>query len=84
MREGGENCLKYLTRAWNRTEMSLNVVITEKIENQYVSKIMQVGILRTQGVFSDKVTQDVDGFTDEPVVQYDVRVVKHAFVDDSK
>ena len=37
-----------------------------------------------QGEFPDKVTQDVNCFTDEPVVQYDVRVVKNAFVDDSK
>ena len=31
----------------------------------------------TQGAFSDKVTPDIDGFTDEPVVQCDVQVVEN-------
>ena len=38
----------------------------------------------TQEAFSDKVVPDSDGFTDEPVVQCDVQVVKNAFVGDSK
>ena len=30
-----------------------------------------------QGPFSDKVTPDIDGFTDEPVVQCDVQAVEN-------
>ena len=41
-------------------------------------------MLGTQGTFSDKVTSDIDAFTDEPVVRCDVRVVKNTFIDDSK
>ena len=41
-------------------------------------------IVGIRGSFSNKVTPDTDGFTDEPVVQCDVRVVKNTFVDDSK
>ena len=37
-----------------------------------------------QGTFSDKVAPDIDGFTDEPVVQYDAKVVENTFVDDFK
>ena len=40
-------------------------------------KIIQTtGIPGVQGAFSDKVTPDIDVFTDELVVQYDVQVVK--------
>ena len=38
----------------------------------------------TGGAFSDKVAPDIDGFTDEAVVQCDVQVVENATVDDSK
>ena len=38
----------------------------------------------TQGAFSDKVNSDINGFTDEPVVQHDVQVVENTFVDDSR
>ena len=34
--------------------------------------------------FSDKVTSDVDGFTDKLVFQCQVQVVEKTFVDDSK
>ena len=34
--------------------------------------------------FSDKVTRDIDGFTDESVVQCDVQVAKNIFVYYSK
>ena len=37
-----------------------------------------------QEVFSDIVAPDIDGFTDEPVVQCDSQVVRNAFVDDFK
>ena len=36
-----------------------------------------------RGFFTNKVTPDIDGFTDEPVVQCNFRVVKDSFVDDS-
>ena len=38
----------------------------------------------TQREFTDKVVPDIDGFTDEPVVQCDVQVVENTFVVDSK
>ena len=42
-----------------------NIVITEKNEKlSLTSEIPEI-----QGAFSDKVTPDIDGFTDEPVVQ---------------
>ena len=65
-------------------DVTSNVVITEKNEKQYVRQITQLGIPGTQGAFSDKITPDIESFTDEPVVQCDVRVVKNTFVDDSK
>ena len=34
--------------------------------------------------FSNKISPDIDGFTDEPAVQCDVQVVENALVDDSK
>ena len=55
--------------------MTSNVVINEKNEKQYVR--LQPSIPGTQGAFLDKVTPDIYGFTDEPVVhQCDVQVVK--------
>ena len=42
-----------------------NVVVTQK--NEKLSLTSE--ILEIQGTFSDKVTPDIDGFTDEPVVQ---------------
>ena len=64
-------------------EVTKNVAITEKNEKQYVR--LQLIIPRTLGEFLNKVTPDIDGFTDEPVVhQCDVQVVENTFVDDSK
>ena len=60
-------------------DVTSNVVITEKNEKQYVRQIPG-----TQGAFSDKITPDIESFTDEPVVQCDVRVVKNTLVDYSK
>ena len=37
------------------------------------------GILETQEAFSDKVTPDIDSFSDEPVAPADVQVVKKNF-----
>ena len=60
--------------------MISNIVITEKNE-----KLCQTTrIPGTQGAFSDKVTHDIVGFTDEPVVQCGVQVVENNFIDDSK
>ena len=42
-----------------------NIVITEK--NEKVSLTSEIPEI--QGAFSEKVTPDIDGFTDEPVVQ---------------
>ena len=42
-------------------------------------------LMKPQRAFLDKVTPDIDGFTDEPVVyQCDVQFVENIFVDDSK
>ena len=46
-------------------KVTSNVVITQK--NEKLSLTSE--ILEIQGTFSDKVTPDIDGFTDEPVVQ---------------
>ena len=53
------------------------MAITSKNEKQYVR--LQLSIRETQGAFSDKVAPNIDGFTDEPVVQCHVEVVKNAF-----
>ena len=55
-------------------EFTLNIAITEKNEKQYVR--LQLSILGTQEAFSNKVDPDIDGFTDGPVVQWDVDIVK--------
>ena len=60
--------------------MISNIVITEKNE-----KLCQItGIPETQGALSDKVAPDIDGFTDEPVVQCDVQVAENTVIDYSK
>lgn len=50
-------------------EVTSDVVITGKNEKQYARKIIQLGIRRTQVVFSDKVTPYIYSFTDKAVVQ---------------
>ena len=46
-------------------KVTSNVVITQKNEKlSLTSEIVEI-----QGTLSDKVTPDIDGFTDEPVVQ---------------
>ena len=54
-------------------EVTSNIVITEKNEKLCHT----TAIPRIQGAFSDKVTPNIDGFTDKPVVQYDVQVVEN-------
>ena len=54
------------------------------LEKSCSQKIIQPGIRGTQVAFSDKATFNIDGATDETVVQCDVWVVKNIFVDDSK
>ena len=49
-----------------KQEVTLNIVITEKNEKQFVR--LQLSIPGTQGAFSDKVTPDIYDFTDNPVV----------------
>ena len=44
-------------------EVTSNVTITKKKEKQFVR--LQLSIPWTQGAFSDKITSDNDGFTDE-------------------
>ena len=62
-------------------ELTSNDVITDKMKN-YVR--LQLSMPGTQEAFWDKVTTDIDGFTDEPVVQCDIEVIKNIFVDDSR
>ena len=51
--------------------MTSNVAITKKNEKQYLR--LQLSIPGTQSVFSDKVTTNIDYFTDEREVQCDVQ-----------
>ena len=60
-------------------EVISNIVITDKY-----GKLCQSRDTRTQGAFSDNFTPDIDGFTDEPVVQCDVQIVENTFIDHSK
>ena len=53
--------------------------LLRKMKKQYVGQTILLGILGIQGAFLEKVTPDIGGFTDEPVVQCDVRVVKNTF-----
>ena len=54
-------------------KVTSNVTITEKNEKQYVR--LQLNTPGPQGACLDKVTPDIDGFTDEPVAhQCDIQV----------
>ena len=55
-------------------------MVTEKNEKRQTT----VCIPETQGVFSDKISPDIDDFTDEQEFQCDNQVVKNTFIDDSK
>ena len=46
---------------------SINLIAWKK----HATQIIQLGKPGSQGVFSDKFTQDINGFTDEPAVQCD-------------
>ena len=59
-------------------EVTLDVVITKKNGKKYVR--LQLSIPWAQRSFWDKVTPDIEDFTDEPEVQ----VVKNTFGDNSK
>ena len=61
-------------------EMISNIIITKKNEKLYQT----TGIPGAQGAFSDQTNPDVDGFTNEPVVQCDAQVAKNIFINDSK
>ena len=61
--------------------MTLNVAVTKKNGKQYLRP--QLSIPGMQGAFSDKVAPDIDDFTDEPEVLWDVQVVKNTLADDS-
>ena len=67
---------------YENKQVPSNITITEKNEKQCVR--LQLSIPRTEGKFSCKVAPDIDGFTDKPVIQWDVQVVKYTFVDNSK
>ena len=58
---------------------SKNVAITDRKEKQYVRQIKYTN----QRHLAKSVTPDI-GFTNKPVVQCDVPVVKNSFVDDCK
>ena len=63
-------------------EVISNVAITANNEKQYAR--LQQRIPRTQQRFLDKVTLDINGFTDEQVFhECDVEVVEKIFTDDS-
>lgn len=63
--------------------MTSNLAITVKNEKKTNGRqIIQRGIRGTQGAFTNKITPDIDGCTDEPVFPCDVRIVKNYFVDD--
>ena len=64
--------------------MTSNIVITEKYEKQYFRKTAQLVIPGLQDAVSDKVIIDIYGLVDDPVVQFDILVVKSTFADDSK
>ena len=55
-------------------DLASNVMVTDKKEEQYVRNTRL-------GIFSDKVTVDID-FTDGTIVQCKVSVVRNTFVDD--
>ena len=65
-------------------EVTSNVAITEKNEKQNVKKSYSQVYLIRKGHFQKKLLPDIDGFTDETVVQCYVPVLKNTFVDDSK
>ena len=54
-----------------KRQVTSNVAITKKNEKQYLR--LQLSIPGTQRVFSDKVTTNIDYFTDEREVQCDVQ-----------
>ena len=60
-------------------EVISNIVITEKMKNYAVCQT--TGIPETKGALSDKVSPNIDGFTDGPVVQCDVQFVENTFID---
>ena len=60
-----------------RQEVTSNVAITKKNEKQYLR--LQLSIPGTQRVFSDKVTPNIDDFTDEREVQCGVQDVNNTF-----
>ena len=64
-------------------EVISNVAITANNEKQYAR--LQQSIPRTQQTFLEKVTLDINGFTDEQDFhECDVQVVEKFFTDDSK
>ena len=58
-------------------ELASNIVLIERNEKQYIR--LKLNVLGTQGTFSDEVTPDIYGFTDEPVVQCDIQVYRKYF-----
>ena len=57
-------------------ELISNIVIWEKWKT-----LSDIRIPGTQIIFSRKVSPDIDGSTDEPVVQCDIQVVENTFAD---
>ena len=63
--------------------MKIQEVICHYCENE--KKLSQTArIPETQEAFLHKVNADINGFTDEPVVQCDVEVPENSLLDDSK
>ena len=63
----------------NIQEVIPNIVITEKDDKICQNRDTRDPQRSTQGTFSDEVTPDIDGFTNEPVVQCDVQVAGKYF-----
>ena len=55
-----------------------------KIQKVISNVRLQLSIPGIQGKFLDKVTPDIDRFTDKPVIQCNIQVVENTFVDVSK
>ena len=54
-------------------------LLEKKKEKQYVR--IQLSIPQIHGEFSDNVAPNINSFTNEPVVQYDIEFVKNSFID---
>ena len=64
-----------MTKQKEKTYQGIWAIETFEYENTKNGRL-QLHIPGTRVLFSDKVTPDLDDFTDEPEFQYDVQTVK--------